>query len=236
MQRQGYVDAFRDAELISLISGLERGIAVTLQYWATEPAEPLNWYHITDAASANAFADAIAAFPRPDGNLTNVAAAIDSAANLLLNNDFEGDRLVMDVSGDGGQNINRNTTQLSYCSPTDGADTNLNPACTGLVSAARDAAVAQGITINGLPILTDVPALDDYFLNYVIGGEGAFVQTAATFRDFETAVTEKIKREILPDPVTTSEPSAILGVLVWGLWGSRSLLKRRDRRVRARET
>jgi hypothetical protein len=230
LQRQGYINAFRDTELISLIAGLEHGIAVTLQYWSTTPATPLNWYHITDAASANAFADRIAATSRPLGNFTNIAAAIDSATNLLLTNDFEGDRKVIDVSGDGGQN--RTLAGTSYCSPLDYSHTNLNPACTGLVTSARDAAVAAGITINGLPILTDIPYLDDYFLDYVIGGDDAFVQAAATFSDFEMAVKTKIKREIIPDPKpeTVPEPSLTLGLLL-GLLGGKSLLKKRSDRI-----
>ena len=230
LQRQGYVNAFRDAELIGLIAGLEHGIAVTLQYWSTTSATPLNWYHITNAATANAFADTIAAAPRPDGNLTNVAAAIESATDLLLTNDFDGDRLVIDISGDGGQNVN--LAGNYYCSKIYRSQTNLDPACTGLVTAARDASIAEAITINGLPILTDVAYLDDYFLEYAIGGEGAFVQAAETFSDFETAVKTKIKREIIPElePESVPEPAVTLGLLALGLLGGGSVLKQRDRR------
>lgn len=230
LQRQGYVNAFRDRELIDLIEGLEHGIAVTMQYWSTTPASPLPWYHITDAASANAFAEAIAADPRPDSNLTNIAAAIESATDLLLNNEFEGRRMVIDISGDGRQNTNLAATDLCARQRIDGRTINndFSPDCYGLVTSARDAAVAAGITINGLPILTDVPDLDNYFLDYAIGGDEAFVQAAANFSDFEAAVKAKIKREIIPELETVPEPSVTLGILL-GLLGGRSLLKRRDR-------
>ena len=221
LQRDGYVNAFRDAELIGLITGLEHGIAVTLQYWSTTPSTSLGWYHIVDAASANSFADAIAAASRPDGFYTNIAAAIDSAANLLSTNNFEGDRKVIDISGDGLQNVNVAATERCFS------------VCADLVANARDAAVAEGITINGLPILTDEPDLDDYFLNYAIGGEESFLQVAATFSDFETAVKAKIKREIdpEPDPEPVPEPSLTLGLLLGLLGGGTLVKKRRDRAI-----
>lgn len=219
LQRQGYVEAFRDDELIEIIANLEHGIAVTLQYWATNPAPALPWHRITDARSANDFADAIAATTRPfSGGATNIAAAINSATTSLLNNEFDGVRQVIDVSGDGTQNTNLAGT--SSCSGS--FENNISPACTSLVATARDNAAAQEITINGLPILTDYDALDDYYLNYAVSGDEAFIQAAATFGDFGTAVKAKIKREILPDPdpetdpESVPEPSITLGFLVLG--------------------
>ena len=64
---------------------------------------------------------------------------------------------------------------------------------------ARDEAVAMGITINGLPILTEVPWLDDYFRDNVIGGVGAFVIPAPDFDAFAAAIYNKLIREIAGD-------------------------------------
>lgn len=90
---------------------------------------------------------------------------------------------------------------------------------------ARDAAVAEGITINGLAILSqnqvvnsgkklnnfhNLPfivgrdrfalyredQIDAYYENNVIGGEGAFVEIAEGFNDFSRAAAAKIEREI----------------------------------------
>ncbi|NJN22943.1 MAG: DUF1194 domain-containing protein [Leptolyngbya sp. RL_3_1] len=221
LQQQGYVAAFRDAELIELIAQLDRGIAVTLQYWGTIPAGALGWYHITDAASAHAFADAIAATTNPfSRSATNIAAALDSATTLLLTNAFEGDRRVIDISGDGTQNVNLAGT--AFCSAVYESANSTDPNCTSLVTTARDRANAAGITLNGLPILTDFAPLDDYYLTYVVGGEGAFIQAAETFGDFGTAVKTKIKREIAPAPGAASvpEPSMVLGVLALGGLGA----------------
>ena len=56
--------------------------------------------------------------------------------------------------------------------------------------------VAAGIVINGLPILTDDPNLDDYYEDYVIGGTGAFVIPARNFAAFGRAITAKLLREV----------------------------------------
>lgn len=220
LQRQGYEEAFRDDELIDIIAGLEQGIAVTLQYWATNPAPALQWYRITDAASAHDFADAIAATVRPfSGGATNIAAAINSATTSLLTNEFEGKRQVIDISGDGTQNTDLAGSSVA-CSAAAGFNNNTDPACTSLVATARDNAAAQDITINGLPILTDYATLDDYYLNYAVSGDEAFIQAAGTFGDFGAAVKAKIKREILPDPepdpASVPEPSITLGLLALG--------------------
>ena len=69
----------------------------------------------------------------------------------------------------------------------------------------RNKIVAAGITINGLPILSTNPstgavrrggALDDYYLERVVGGPGAFVIAARNFRDFGRAIQQKLLKEI----------------------------------------
>ena len=56
----------------------------------------------------------------------------------------------------------------------------------------RDAAVAEGIVINGLPIVNDRPTfgrlppvpLDDYYRENVIGGDGSFMIVAEDFESY----------------------------------------------------
>ncbi|PMB03296.1 hypothetical protein CEN49_23655 [Fischerella thermalis CCMEE 5273] len=86
-------------------------------------------------------ADAIESTTRPFSGSTGIANAIDFAVNLLNTNDYDGTRRVIDISGDGIENV----------SSDDGLKT------------ARDNAVQAGIIINGLPILTGDPDLDDYY-------------------------------------------------------------------------
>src|SRR5258708_5131672 len=143
LQKQGYVAAFRHPRVIGAIqSGPTQGIAVVMMQW-TGPAlqvVAVPWTRITDAASANAFADAIAKAPRAlFGGGTSISGAIDTGMALLFDSPFRATRRVIDVSGDGSNNRGRSVTQ------------------------ARDDAARAGVGINGLPILALEPDLDRYY-------------------------------------------------------------------------
>ncbi len=69
-------------------------------------------------------------------------------------------------------------------------------------AAARDAALAAGITINGLAVLNEVPDLARYYGGGVIGGSGSFLMTASDFHDFATAIRLKLVLEIRGAPLT----------------------------------
>jgi hypothetical protein len=257
LQRQSYANAFRDPDVIDLIAASPNGIAVTFQYWASTTFASLGWFHLQDGSDANAFANAIASAADPGSGATNIAQAITSATSLLLNNDFVGERLIIDVSGDGRQNTNWSGS--ANCAPyvywgqrynNDFASACLNP----LISA-RNSAIAHGITINGLPIRTDIANLDSYYQAYVAGGEDSFVQPASSFSDFDQALKTKLLRELsqpepepqpepdpqpepepeppASDPVDVPEPSLLLGLLGVGYWGHR--LRRREVAATARD-
>ena len=84
------------------------------------------------------------------------------------------------------------------------------------VTLARDEAVAQGVTINGLVILSDRPmawnpehtnppgGLANYFRNNVIGGPGAFVIVAENFNSFGQAIVKKLIAEIAETPLPSN--------------------------------
>ncbi|WP_425386946.1 DUF1194 domain-containing protein [Elioraea tepidiphila] len=182
LQKGGYVQAFQSAAVQNAIMGSQLGsIAVTYVEWsgAAQQAQLVNWTLVNDAASANAFAAAIAGTSRAYSGLTAVGSAINYGAGLLgADNGFDGLRKVMDVSGDGERN--------------DGADT----------ATARNAAVAAGITINGLTI--GGASLLNWYQNNVIGGPGAFAIGVNDFADFAAAIEQKLIREItgVPEPAT----------------------------------
>lgn len=185
LQKNGYINAFRDAQLHANIATLAGGIAVTYIEWASwdQQSQLVNWFHITDAASANAFADLIAGTSRAfDGN-TAVANAINYVTPQFATNGFEGERLVIDVSGDGTDN-----------------DSTLSTAT------AREAALAAGVdAINGLPILGSESGLLEWYKDNVQGGPGSFVLPAQTFEDFDAVVKNKIGAEIVgevPEPAS----------------------------------
>jgi hypothetical protein len=176
LQQQGYVDAFRDRRVLAAIqSGMARSIAVTMFQWTGPQLHQLvvPWTRVSDQPSAEAIAAAISAVPRRlFGGGTSVSGAIDYAMNLFPQSPFDGSRRVIDVSGDGSNNSGR---------PAD---------------MARDEAVKQGVAINGLPILTVEPGLDDYYQNNVVGGEGSFVISVKTDTDFANAILKKLIAEI----------------------------------------
>jgi hypothetical protein len=137
LQKQGYVAAFRHPRVIGAIqSGPTQSIAVIMMQW-TGPALQViavPWTRISDAASANAFADAAARAPRAlFGGGTSISGAIDTGLALLFDNPYQATRRVIDISGDGSNNRGRSVNQ------------------------ARDEAFAAGVGINGLPILALEP-------------------------------------------------------------------------------
>jgi len=174
LQRDAYVSAFRDPVAINTIqNGTFGRIAVTLVYWSgtAQQQQTLGFTVINNSASSNAFADAIAAAPRPFSGGTAIGSALNFTTPLFDGNGYAGTRVVIDVSGDGPAN--------------QGADT----------PTARDAALAAGIdVVNGLTI--GDATLEAYYNANVIGGEGAFVIPAPDFATFEAAIIQKLVTEI----------------------------------------
>lgn len=203
LQRQGYVNAFVDAAIVSAIEAGNHGaIAASLTYWSSANRQQVavDWMLINNMASAQAFSNAILAAPRPFRGTTGPGSAINFTVPSFFNNDFDGDQLVIDVSGDGRRNSGANTI------------------------AARDAAFAQGITINGLAIGNNT--LFNWYNNNIKTSDG-FVLHATDFNSFGSAIKEKIAREIPPPPVNNviPEPATML-LMGSGLIGT-IFLKRR---------
>jgi hypothetical protein len=191
LQRQGYIQALSDPRVIEAIGvGPNRRIALAYVEWSGPSLQAVvaPWTAVANADDMAAFVAQLRDRPRLlYGGGTAVGAAISYAVSSLLGNAFDGRRLVIDVSGDG-------------------ANRNGPPAQLG-----RDQAVAQGMTVNGLPILEDEPGLGDYYEKNVIGGPGAFSIPASGFKDFDTAIRMKLIREIasLPDSRVVGPGSAI---------------------------
>ena len=182
LQRDGLAQAFVSEEVLRAIASAgPRGIAVALMEWAGPRQQEIvvDWTHITDETDARAFAARLRAAPRVVSGFTDIRTAIDVARIEIARNAFEGARKVIDVSGDG-------------------------TASNGSPDAARDRALAQGMTINGLVIYSQEYDLGDlanmailaHYRFRVIGGPGAFIEVAEDFEDFARAIRRKLLREI----------------------------------------
>lgn len=186
LQRDGYMNAFLNATVQANIATLTGGIAVLYMEWSGTGQQIVkqNWIHISNAAQATAFANTIGTFTQAFSGSTAPGSALNFATPLFgtetggADNGFESARQVIDVSGDGAENVGANTL------------------------AARNAALAAGVdTINGLAILGEA-GLATFYQNNIVGGTNAFLEIAANFTDFQDAVIRKIGREIInvPEP------------------------------------
>ncbi len=187
LQKKGYHAAFTDPKVIAAIRGGRAGqIAVAYVEFASsfQVKTVLDWVVIKDAASARAFAEAMMAAPRAFSGHTAIGAGIDEAVRVLARLAMPADRKVIDVCGDGTNNSGRAVTE------------------------ARDDALKQTVTINGLALANEssVPwlqahthppgGLGTYYRENVTGGEGSFVLEIHSYETFAEAVTRKLLEEI----------------------------------------
>lgn len=208
LQREGYVAALRHPDVIHAIENGPLGrIAVTYYEWAGDGNLRVvaDWTVIHDAGSAAALADRIAAAPLWTAPRTSIAAAIDFGVDGFAANGHQGNRQVIDVSGDGPNNGMREVT------------------------AARDRAVYRGVTINGLAVVNGradangnlpLPDLDLYYRDCVIGGLGSFVVVANSFQEFGVAIRRKLISEIaglMPWEEPRIVPAALPRICDYGL-------------------
>ena len=187
LQIGGLANAFRHPDVISAIRSVgANGIAVSLVQWSGPGQQDVavDWTRVFDAASAAGFADRIETSSRQLLGTTSIDKVLLFSRQILGSNGFTGRRLAVDVSGDGPTNFGPDPDRM------------------------RDLAVAAGITINGLAILNEVPDLDHYYRDHVIGGPGAFMMTATDYSDFGTAIRRKLVREIRGAPVALDLPFA----------------------------
>jgi hypothetical protein len=183
LQRDGYVAAFRDPELHRAITSGPLGrIAVTYMEWAGPSSQRviIPWTLIDSPAAARAFADRLAERPIARERLTSISAALQFAHALLKVSGFTATRRVVDISGDGPNNSG------------------------GPVRDAREALIASGIVVNGLPIMLkaaapsffDLADLDRYYAVCVIGGAGAFMVPVVDIGELKAAIRRKLLLEV----------------------------------------
>lgn len=216
LQREGYALAVTSPEFLKAMkSGPIGKVAITYFEWAASSDQKIiiPWRVIDGPESAGAVAEEILKAPLRRASRTSISGAINFSLQLFEQNPYRGIRRVIDVSGDGANN-------------------NGVP-----VTVARDAALEKGITINGLPVMVkelnpatmDIPNLDLYYEDCVIGGPGSFVISIKAKEKFAEAIRTKLVLEVanqMPErpviPVSTKEPRVpcLIGERIWqDRWG-----------------
>jgi hypothetical protein len=216
LQREGYIVGLTSPEFLNALQqGIHGKVVVTYFEWAgsTDQRVVVPWRVIDGAASAKAFADAIAAAPYRRAFRTSISGALQFAMPLLESSGFHGLRRVIDVSGDGVNNQGTPVTIL------------------------RDEVLERGITINGLPIMLkrptpgsiDIENLDVYYEDCVVGGPGSFVIPIRERAQFREATRTKLVQEIagrdaaprvVPAAASAPRISCTIGERMWQeRWG-----------------
>ena len=185
LQRQGYVAALLHPQVLSAIRGGIYGrVAIAYVEWGATQTVMTPWALIEDAAGAGRFAEALAAAPIRTIHGTSISGALGYAASLFESNGYEGLRQVIDVSGDGPNSSGAPVVPI------------------------RDAVLAQGFIVNGLPIMLrepsntfySIPDLDIYYADCVIGGPGSFVLPVDDPSQLADAIRQKLVLEIAGAP------------------------------------
>lgn len=187
LQKRGYLTAFTDPRVIAAIKGglMGRIVVSYIEFaGAHEVKTVIGWTVVHDAASARAFAESVHAAPRTAWGRTAISSGILHAMREMETAGHEATRRVIDVCGDGTSNAGPS------------------------LSIARGEAIAAGITINGLVILSEPNGpwneahvrppggLRKYYEDHVIGGTGSFALEANDFQSFGEAMTRKLVTEI----------------------------------------
>jgi hypothetical protein len=179
LQLQGIAAAFRDPEVRkAVVSGRQGRIGVNLLTWAEHqvPKDSTGWFVLVTDDDSEAFARLVETLPRSQNGGTGLGEGIAAAVRAIAGNGLEGSRRVIDVSGDG-----KETPAREYVV---------------LLPQARAMANANGVTVNGLAIANEDPALLNYYRDSVRSGPGSFVMGAAGYADFAEAMRRKLLREI----------------------------------------
>ena len=183
IRREGYAQAIVSKEFLeALKTGPNGKLAITYVEWAASDYQKVivPWRVIDGPEAAAAVAAEIMKGPAVLQSRTSISAAISFAMSLFDQNPYRGSRRVIDISGDGPNNSGEH------------------------VEAARDAALAKGITINGLPMMlgepsrtdVDIENLEIYYEDCVTGGPGSFVMTVKDREKLKEAIRTMLVSEV----------------------------------------
>ncbi len=194
LQREGYAAAIADKRVLEAITGgRHRRIAVAFVEWSGVSSQKvlIDWTVIDGPDAAKKFGDQLVELPRSFAERTSI-----SRRHRFRHGRFE-ERALRGAAAH-HRRVGRRHQQFRarrHPRPRRGR--------------------RQGVTINGLVILSDRPmawnpehtnppgGLANYYRNNVIGGPGAFVIVAEDFNSFGQAIVKKLIAEIAELPPAT---------------------------------
>jgi uncharacterized protein DUF1194 len=183
-QQDGYLEALGDPRVLNVIRELDPPLlAITFIAWARGQGVMVPWMRVHDARTMDLFRNRLKDAQRPPIGINTLISRALLFCDGQFDRDFTGGRKVIDVSGDGDD----------------------NQGISG-VRDVRDALVAKGVVINGLPIIVKPPeyifppqppeGLDVYYRRHVVGGEGHVLIESIGFDNFKQAILQKLLLEI----------------------------------------
>ena len=191
LQMEGIAKALEDPGVIEAITGGSAGgILFSMVTWADTPSFVIPWIRIANKADALAAAKRVRALPHQGGEFTCMTRMLRSVNDKIVPQiPAKAARILVDVSGDGPDNCNAEES----------------------IESVRNELVANGVTVNGLPILLDTPEssallpkavpgskhpLEEWYRANVMAGPGSFVLPAQGYGDFERAIRQKFVIEV----------------------------------------
>lgn len=193
LELAGLAQAIRDPRVMTAIKAGKHGrigFAVFAWHHGQFPAV-VSWMTIASPQDAEIAARAIEARRLVDlelegraqvewyiGRPTDLSQAIEYADAMLLTAPYTGDRAVINIVGNGKDNVGEDTAE------------------------ARDRFVARGGTINGL-VLGDDPEMIAYYRDWVMGGRASFVMSVSR----ESTMADALLRKLIAD-IVAQEPNS----------------------------
>lgn len=183
LQRQGLAAALASPDVVDAILSVPgQTVALSVYEWSGQVQQDsvLDWAILDSPQAIDRTADRIANSTR---SYADFATAIGRALEFAQTR-FDGapacDRQILDISGDGVHNDGPSPPEV-YSQGT-----------------------LSDVTVNGLAIVVDEPALDHadpgdletHYRDHVIRGPGSFVMRADGFEDFQNAMRRKLLREL----------------------------------------
>ncbi|MCT8329714.1 DUF1194 domain-containing protein [Albidovulum sediminis] len=175
LQRDGLAAALLSPEVKrALFYTPDQWVALAVYEWSGrwQQALILDWTDLRDESRLTEAAERIAGTSRSYRDYPTALGAALGFGAVLLDRAPDCERRTLDISGDGVNN--------EAFAPSD----------------AYRAFPFGDTVVNGLVITGSDPEVAGFYLSQVLRGQGAFLERAGDFSDFEAAMTRKLEREI----------------------------------------